>query len=170
VLAQTGPVALLAPDAGAHKRVAVLAKAMGCSMLCAEKTRDTVSGQLAATRIQGELPELPLLVVDDICDGGGTFLALADAVRVAQQHQQISQPLYLYVTHGIFSKGADALLQRYQRILPAIAGQMTAVVKLCKYPAQSSAGKDSAVLRRNHAKQRKPRSEWLTTVSSGRFL
>lgn len=116
VLAQTGPVALLAPDAGAHKRVAVLAKALGCSMLCAEKTRDTVSGQLAATRIQGELPDIPLLVVDDICDGGGTFLALADAVRAVQQHQQISQPLYLYVTHGIFSKGADALLQQYQRI------------------------------------------------------
>ena len=47
---------------------------------------------------------------------GGTFLALASAIRQTQVAQNIRQPLYLYVTHGIFSKGADQLLEEYQRI------------------------------------------------------
>mgnify|MGYP003351844242 CR=1 FL=1 len=116
IIAETGPVTLVAPDAGARKRVAALAKTLDCLFVCAEKSRDTLSGHLSGARIPDQLPDQPLLIVDDICDGGGTFLALASAIRQAQAAQTIRQPLYLYVTHGIFSKGADQLLEEYQRI------------------------------------------------------
>lgn len=47
-----------------------------------------------------------VLVVDDICDGGATFLALAKAIRTPAVER-----LELMVTNGIFSKGVDILLQ-----------------------------------------------------------
>lgn len=40
------------------------------------------------------------LIVDDICDGGGTFAGLADVLRARG-----ARSVALYVTHGIFSKG-----------------------------------------------------------------
>ncbi|HCW17254.1 MAG TPA: phosphoribosylpyrophosphate synthetase, partial [Achromobacter sp.] len=59
-------------------------------------------------------PAQPVLVVDDICDGGRTFLELASALRDTTR-----QPVYLYVTHGIFSKGLGELNARYAGIFTA---------------------------------------------------
>ena len=42
------------------------------------------------------------MIVDDICDGGRTFTALATELR-----NITSGPIFLYVTHGIFSHGLD---------------------------------------------------------------
>jgi ribose-phosphate pyrophosphokinase len=44
------------------------------------------------------------LIVDDICDGGGTFIGLA-----AELKNKNAGKLYLAVSHGIFSKGFDSL-------------------------------------------------------------
>jgi ribose-phosphate pyrophosphokinase len=104
--------ALVAPDAGARKRVMKLAKESGCSLVFADKTRDTHTLEITGTAIQSELPGGPLLVVDDICDGGRTFIALAAAIRA----QNYVHPLYLYVTHGIFSYGLDLLLEHFDRV------------------------------------------------------
>jgi ribose-phosphate pyrophosphokinase len=40
------------------------------------------------------------LILDDICDGGGTFTGLA-----TELHKAEAQAVDLFVTHGIFSKG-----------------------------------------------------------------
>lgn len=53
----------------------------------------------------------PILVVDDICDGGATFLLLAKELR---KHTQAK--LHLHVTHGIFSKGKEELQKYYDKI------------------------------------------------------
>ncbi len=45
------------------------------------------------------------IIVDDICDGGGTFINLAKKLR----ELYIIVNLDLYVTHGIFSKGLGVL-------------------------------------------------------------
>ncbi|WP_051376739.1 ribose-phosphate diphosphokinase [Burkholderia sp. WSM2232] len=107
---------LVAPDAGARKRVSRLAKALELDVVFADKMRDTRTGKITGTQVQGELPDTPLLVVDDICDGGRTFTELADALRAQQAVQGIHRELYLYVTHGIFSKGLDPLLTRYATV------------------------------------------------------
>jgi ribose-phosphate pyrophosphokinase len=52
-------------------------------------------------------------VVDDICDGGATFISAAQILRKTQPHMTA---LNLYVTHGIFSKGVDKLLEYYDNI------------------------------------------------------
>lgn len=45
-----------------------------------------------------------LLVIDDICDGGGTFVLLANELK---KHNPTR--FSLFVTHGIFSKGVEVL-------------------------------------------------------------
>lgn len=105
-------ITLLAPDAGARKRVLGLAKKLGIeSVVFAEKVRCTKTGAITGVSVPDNLPDQPVLVVDDICDGGRTFLELAAVLRKVS-----AQPLYLYVTHGIFSKGVEALLKDYERL------------------------------------------------------
>lgn len=104
-------MAVVAPDAGARKRVETVGKAIGATLVYATKTRNPVDGRLSGAAIESPVPDLPLLVVDDICDGGGTFIALAQALRAVT-----NQPLYLYVTHGLFTKGLQQLKCHYQAI------------------------------------------------------
>jgi len=49
--------------------------------------------------------------VDDICDGGGTFIGLAKALK-----QKNAGNLYLAVSHGIFSKGFNELNKHFTKI------------------------------------------------------
>ncbi len=116
VLTQVGAVALVAPDAGARKRVLTLAQQLDCDVVFADKVRDTRTGAITATQVLGTLPAQPLLVVDDICDGGRTFTELATVLRARQAEQGLDAPLYLYVTHGIFSKGLAPLLAHFQQL------------------------------------------------------
>jgi ribose-phosphate pyrophosphokinase len=109
-------VALVAPDAGARKRVLKLATELGLDVVYADKMRDTRTGAITGTQVQGELPAKALLVVDDICDGGRTFTELATALLRQQEAQWLNRSLYLYVTHGIFSKGLDPLLASYSKV------------------------------------------------------
>ena len=44
------------------------------------------------------------IIIDDICDGGRTFIELAKEIR-----KQTDKPIYLIVTHGIFSAGFEKL-------------------------------------------------------------
>lgn len=106
--------AFVAPDAGARKRVAKLAETFGTDVVFADKVRDPATGRLSGTRVPDELPARPLLVVDDICDGGGTFIELARVLRA-----KTSQPLYLYVTHGLFTKGLEPLKACYDGVFSA---------------------------------------------------
>jgi ribose-phosphate pyrophosphokinase len=106
-------VTLVAPDAGARKRVQKLAEALALPVIFADKLRDTKTGAITGTQVQGEMPAGALLVVDDICDGGRTFTELGRALRAQQLRTSAQFPLYLFVTHGIFSKGLDALLENY---------------------------------------------------------
>jgi len=98
---------LVAPDAGAMKKVMGLAKALGTNWVRADKSRDPKSGEIAGTVVYSEdVGNRDFLIVDDICDGGRTFTALAKALRPLSTGK-----IYLYVTHGIFSAGYAALLK-----------------------------------------------------------
>ncbi len=104
---------LLAPDAGAELRVAAISKSTGIPYVCATKNRDYSTGQLLSNSIPAVLGDYDhIFVIDDICDGGGTFLLLADSIR----KQNISSNLHLFVTHGIFSKGKSQLESTYSTV------------------------------------------------------
>ena len=104
---------LLAPDEGSISRVAAISTATGLPYVRATKNRDYATGQLLSNSIPAVLGDYDhIFVIDDICDGGGTFLLLADSVR----KQGISSDLHLFVTHGIFSKGKSDLESRYSTV------------------------------------------------------
>lgn len=104
-------VGVIAPDKGAVDRATRAAHAMGVPVYRAEKTRDFESGKLDGFTLLDTLPEEGrLLVVDDICDGGGTFIGLADEIGIGKER------LDLWVTHGVFSKGFFELTKRFGTI------------------------------------------------------
>ena len=86
------------------------ADALGLPLLTATKTRDFDTGKLTSF----EVPQLPrsgrVLVVDDICDGGGTFRGLATAAGIGRDR------LALWVSHGIFSGAAGELTGHFAQI------------------------------------------------------
>lgn len=107
-----GTIGIVAPDAGAMKKAAKLTNQCPRSQLfVATKTRDVSTGELGAPQIMADKLPKVVLVVDDICDGGGTFIQLAPELK-----KKGATTLYLYVTHGIFSKGLKPLLEHYDHI------------------------------------------------------
>lgn len=99
-------VNILVPDAGAKERYRGVP-------LQASKIRDPATGKLSGfeTPSKEELGGQPTLIIDDICDGGGTFVGLAEQLKA----KGVSR-LGLYVTHGIFSNGLTKLLQFFDHV------------------------------------------------------
>lgn len=103
--------AILAADEGAVDRANAMARVLGVkTVLNCKKKRDPSTGRLTGF----EVPELNdkthrnwhILIPDDICDGGGTFLGIINEIG-----KKAYTPTFdLYVTHGIFSKGLGVLL------------------------------------------------------------
>lgn len=94
---------LVAPDAGAIKKTQDITKALGIPMVRADKIRSVEDGSITGTTVYTEhVGDKDFLIVDDICDGGRTFIELAKVLRPLTNGK-----IYLYVTHGIFSKGLD---------------------------------------------------------------
>lgn len=101
---------IIVPDKGAKARAQLFAKTLGLPIFYGGKTRDESTGRLSGFTLESLPVEGHYLVVDDICDGGGTFVGLADKIR------EQGSTADLYVTHGIFSKGTSELLKAYNTI------------------------------------------------------
>jgi len=99
---KAGELTLIAPDAGAAKKVHNLAKYFGggIAVVQAEKVRDVATGEITHTAIFGDITNQDVLITDDICDGGRTFIELAKVLK-----QQGAKRVSLFVTHGIFANG-----------------------------------------------------------------
>jgi ribose-phosphate pyrophosphokinase len=93
---------LISPDAGAGKKTAEIAKYFQHSeFVRADKLRDLTNGNIKETIVYcDDFKGRDVLCVDDICDGGRTFLELAKVCKAKNCGKFV-----LYVTHGIFSKG-----------------------------------------------------------------
>lgn len=114
---------LVAPDAGAQKKVKALHTALGTAgYIVATKERNLETLDITSTRFDGDVKGKRLLVVDDICDGGRTFIALAKALR-----EQEPASLDLWVTHGIFSYGTEIVTEHYDSVCTTNSFQPTAV-------------------------------------------
>jgi ribose-phosphate pyrophosphokinase len=97
--------AVVSPDAGALKKIYPLARKLNCPVIQASKHRDVATGDITGTTIAQDVPLTDfhtLYVVDDICDGGRTFIELGKEIR-----KTFTGELVLIVTHGIFSKGME---------------------------------------------------------------
>lgn len=94
---------VISPDAGAYKWVAKVSKELGLNVIAASKNRDLSTGSLTC-EVYGDIKDKTCLILDDYCDGGGTFNLLADKLRALG-----AKNVYLYITHGLFSKGVDSV-------------------------------------------------------------
>jgi len=102
---------VLYPDKGAMERYGLpkmLDDNIQLNIFNCNKNRDPKNGKLLGFSVPA-LPEYPTIIVDDICDGGGTFLGIANEIPK-------NIPLALYVSHGIFSKGFTDLLKHFKMI------------------------------------------------------
>lgn len=94
--------AFVAPDAGALKKTIEIASFFEKDVIVGLKKRNVINGKLSSAVVLSETCPPNVLIVDDICDGGGTFIALAQALQ-----DKGAKKVCLYVTHGIFSKGLE---------------------------------------------------------------
>lgn len=100
---------ILVPDAGGMKRIHNYK--LGKPLILAEKERDLATGKIICTKIYGEVEGLNAVIIDDICDGGRTFVELAKEFKGRGGNN-----LYLVVTHGIFSAGFGELGKWFKHI------------------------------------------------------
>ena len=97
----------VAPDAGSATKVDKLGTKFNTKVVNCTKVRDPETMSITTTKVHVEGDELKgkaCLIVDDICDGGRTFIAVAKALK-----EKGAAKVYLCVTHGIFSYGTDVL-------------------------------------------------------------
>ncbi len=96
---------IVIPDAGARPRTGAILQRLAAHNATAQcsKKRDSQTGKLSGFQFDsGDVKGKVALIVDDICDGGGTFSGIANLLRA-----QGATHVYLCVTHGIFSKGIE---------------------------------------------------------------
>jgi ribose-phosphate pyrophosphokinase len=106
-------VKLISPDGGALKKIYKLSHFLkGVDVVECSKSRDVKTGQLSGFKVyDDDLKGTDCLIVDDICDGGGTFIGLAEELK-----KKNAGKLYLAISHGIFSKGFDELAKYFEVI------------------------------------------------------
>ena len=108
-----GKITLISPDAGALKKIYDVAEAVDCNdVIVANKLRDLKTGRIIRTEVPG-LDHEPgcknFVIIDDIIDGGRTFVEIAKVIRDVRAKSIYNDKIYLVVTHGIFSAGFEEL-------------------------------------------------------------
>lgn len=101
---------LVAPDAGALKKVQACCEATNTKLLRADKLRSLTDGAISDTIIHlppdASLKDTKVLIIDDICQGGRTFIELAKAIKAIESTCEV----HLYVSHGFFDRGLDDMI------------------------------------------------------------
>ncbi len=112
------------PDKGAYDRYLHLVEPHNKCVIFGEKVRDPETGWITEYEIKNldsvrqlmregktnVYREARVIVVDDLCDGGATFNILAKSLWSSIKPD-------LYVSHGLFSKGVNKLLENYGKII-----------------------------------------------------
>jgi ribose-phosphate pyrophosphokinase len=110
-------VVLVSPDGGALKKIYdVASKYQISNVVTAIKHRDVITGNITHTEVplseERYYKDCKFVIVDDICDGGRTFIELAKAIKDKVPDAKI----YLVVTHGLFTSGFDELNKYFEKI------------------------------------------------------
>ena len=115
---------LISPDAGTNKKIFKVAEQIGYTgdIITCSKSRD-VNGELTKTVVPININEdKDYIIIDDICDGGRTFINIAEKIHNKYYEYSIAcekefkPKIYLIVTHGIFSKGFKELNKYFDGI------------------------------------------------------
>ena len=103
---------LVSPDKGAMRRVQNVREyccRRDIGMVVGSKTRNTRTGWIESYTLEDNTEDRvdgkDCFIIDDICDGGATFKILAKSLK-----DMGAKSVTLFVTHGIFSKGWESLI------------------------------------------------------------
>lgn len=108
---------VVSPDGGAEKKAFAFAQKTGYNMIRATKVRNVLTGRIESTALVDSLKSASgdaYLILDDIAEGGATFIELAKVIMNDDNYS--GEPIYLYVTHGNFSRGLDELRKYFNKI------------------------------------------------------
>lgn len=103
---------LICPDAGASKKVGKYLEwnANIRDVVYCAKNRDLSTGEISLKVLSPEkCVGNNCVIIDDLCDGGGTFLAIASQIQ--------PKHLTLIVSHAIFSKGIEIFRGKIDEII-----------------------------------------------------
>lgn len=103
---------IVAPDNGATKKCEEFAKKVGAAgVITFSKTREMSTGEITSLKPNQEIsPNGNYLVLDDLCDGGRTFIELA------KYFSKTDCRLELAITHGIFSYGVEIVASEFDHV------------------------------------------------------
>jgi len=103
VLNDFGDCDIYFPDKGAKDRYGK--DFHDYTILCGRKKRDSQTGKLSGFELEsGTKTSKRVLILDDICDGGGTFIGQYSVLKELGYEK-----IGLYTTHGLYTKGMDVL-------------------------------------------------------------
>jgi ribose-phosphate pyrophosphokinase len=96
---------LISADGGALKKIYKLAESVNTlGVIECSKERDVKTGQITRTvaHCYKDIVGKECVIVDDICDGGRTFIEIAKTLKIIGCGK-----ITLCVTHGLFTKGLE---------------------------------------------------------------
>lgn len=105
---------LVCPDGGALKKIYELAKKVNpIDVIECSKKRNVATGEISGVVVHAnDLNGKDCYIVDDICDGGRTFVEIAKILKTKNCGR-----LILMVTHGFFTKGREELEKYFDDII-----------------------------------------------------
>lgn len=107
--------ALVLPDAGAKERYeSVMYLGFPSDTIFCSKVRDVKTGKILRIQVDNpaQVPDGSMLIVDDLCDGGGTFAGVVAAIREINPDAQID----IAVTHMVNPKGIETLSKNFRHV------------------------------------------------------
>ena len=104
---------ILFPDAGARTRYEKNLNSKYPSIFCS-KIRDVNTGKLSGFKIENpeDIKYDQIMIIDDLCDGGGTFCGIASAVREVTPNISLS----IFVTHMVNPRGIENLSKTFDHV------------------------------------------------------
>lgn len=100
---------ILLPDAGAKERYSYLSYPITCS-----KVRGLATGKIIEIKVDNpeDITDNPIVILDDLCDGGRTFIEIAKAVRAIKPNVELS----IFVKHMVNPKGIENLSKNFSHV------------------------------------------------------
>jgi ribose-phosphate pyrophosphokinase len=109
-------IVLISPDAGALKKIYHVAEKLKFKgeVITAMKHRDIITGKIVSTHVPLNMTHAKkdFIIIDDICDGGRTFIEVAKVIKETFNDAKI----YLIISHGIFSNSFTELSKYFTGI------------------------------------------------------
>jgi ribose-phosphate pyrophosphokinase len=97
---QNQPLMIVSPDVGGVVRARSLAKRVNCDLAIIDKRRER-AGVSEVMNVIGDVRAKHCILVDDICDSGGTLINAAIALQ-----ENGAAAISVYATHGVLSGAA----------------------------------------------------------------